>query len=83
MADQAGIMFDGQMPTPLFLARWRAKGGRFQPQATATYLEDDNTANAALRSLWRASFPKRRPLPFTPIVDQDGRFTNDMLSGWI
>ena len=68
--------------TPVCIARWKAKGGRFTPQAGVAYLEDKK-ATTALRALWRASFPARLPLPMTEIVTDEGTFTDDMLNVWL
>lgn len=84
MGDSAGVMFtaDGRA-TPLFIARWRAKGALTPLQARAVLLETDQSASKYLRSVFVAAFPDRRSLPFGPIATDDGRFTDAMLNVWL
>lgn len=75
MSDFDQILFADHRPTPLFLARWRAKGAlaALLPDLTLTNL--DATATDLFQQLWTAAFPTRPNLPAEPLHDPDGAIT--------
>lgn len=84
MSDQAGVMFSGDgKPTPLLIARWKAKGGLFPLPVGGSLIEEDRSAKPVLRKLWSVSFPARSAMPFGAIAEADGRFTGPMLNVWL
>jgi len=73
------VLWADRKPTPLLRSQWVRLGAAQALQPGAVYLEEDQSATRALRSLWQAAFPDRDPLPFGPLAKSDGRATDAFL----
>ncbi len=61
--------------------QWTQKGGA-QPLRILPYLNPDRTATDELRTLWTKAFPTRDDLPAEPLVDADGRASDEFWRVW-
>lgn len=75
MSDFEQVLFTNHRATPLFLARWRAKGALAALSPDLTLTEDDATATELFKQLWTVAFPTRSNLPDEPLHDADGKIT--------
>lgn len=75
MSDFDQILFTGNRATPLFLARWRAKGALTALSPSLDLTNDDATATALFQQLWTSAFPTRNNLPDDPLHNPDGTIT--------
>lgn len=81
MTEYAQVLFVNGKATPLFLARWRAKGA-LEPIPAALTLTADALATNDFRALWKRAFPLRTPLPHEPLHRPDGVITKAFHRVW-
>jgi hypothetical protein len=61
--------------TNILRAQWTQRGALQPIMAGALLLERDRSPTRYFREVWAKAFPTRRPLPFEPIAEEDGRGT--------